>query len=68
MIDILYREFVYISYYFEIQLRQILIWYLFGIIVGSVISVFMKGSIIRAMEKIGIYEKERIERNIKLFK
>lgn len=53
MIDILYREFVYISYYFEIQLRQILIWYLFGIIVGSVISVFMKGSIIRAMEKIG---------------
>ncbi len=53
MLDIIYREFVYISYYFEIQLRQILGWYVFGIIVGSVISVFMKGSILRAMEKIG---------------
>ena len=53
MIDILYREFVYISYYFEIQLRQILIWYLFGIIIGSVISVFMKDRILRAMERIG---------------
>ena len=53
MIDILYREFVYISYYFEIQLRQILLWYLFGIIVGSAISVFMKDRILRAMENVG---------------
>lgn len=53
MSDILYREFVYISYYFEIQLRQILGWYVFGIIVGSLISVFMKGSILRAMEWAG---------------
>ena len=41
MTDILYREFVYVSYYFEIQLRQIFFWYVFGIIVGSAISVFM---------------------------
>ena len=53
MLDILYREFVYISYYFEIQLRQILGWYLFGIAVGSVISVFMKDGILRAMERVG---------------
>ena len=52
MLDILYREFVYISYYFEIQLRQILGWYLFGIAVGSVISVFMKDGILRAMERV----------------
>ena len=53
MFDILYHEFVYISYYFEIQLKQILSWYIFGIIVGSVISVFMKGKILRAMESVG---------------
>ena len=53
MLDILYREFIYISYYFEIQLRQILGWYIFGIIVGSVISVFMKGHILCAMERVG---------------
>ena len=53
MLDILYREFVYISYYFEIQLRQILGWYLFGIAVGSVISVFLKDRILQAMERVG---------------
>ena len=53
MLDTLYREFVYISYYFEIQLRQILIWYLFGIIIGSVISVFMKDRILSTMERVG---------------
>ena len=53
MFDILCREFVYISYYFEIQLRQILIWYLFGIAVGSLISVFMKDRILHAMERVG---------------
>lgn len=53
MLDILCHEFVYISYYFEIQLKQILSWYIFGIIVGSVISVFMKGKILRAMESVG---------------
>ena len=53
MTDILYREFVYISYYFLIQLRQILGWYIFGIIVGSIISVFMKDRILHAMERVG---------------
>ena len=53
MLDTLYREFVYISYYFEIQMRQILIWYLCGIVIGSVISVFMKDRILRAMERVG---------------
>ena len=53
MIDILYREFIYISYYFEIQLRQILGWYVFGVIAGSVISVFMKDRILKAMERVG---------------
>lgn len=53
MADILSRELVYISYYFEIQLRQILGWYVFGIAVGSVISVFMKERIVSAMGRVG---------------
>lgn len=53
MFDSLYREFVYISYYFEIQLRQILGWYLVGIIAGSAISVFLKDRILSVMENVG---------------
>ncbi len=53
MKDILYREFVYLSYYLEVQLRQILGWYLFGIIAGSLISVFLKDRILSAMKAVG---------------
>lgn len=41
MQDILRREFIYIWYYFDLQLRQILPYWLLGILIGSVISVFV---------------------------
>ena len=42
MIDVIVREFIYIWYYFEIQLRQIFIYWVFGMVLGSFISVFGK--------------------------
>ena len=45
MLEIVNREFIYIRYYFEIQLMQILPYFIVGIIIGSVISVFGKKKI-----------------------
>lgn len=45
MLDIIHREFVYIWYYFEVQLRQIVFYWALGIVIGSVISVFGKQKI-----------------------
>ena len=45
MTDILHREFVYLWYYFTLQLRQIFQYYALGIVLGSVISVFVKDRI-----------------------
>ena len=45
MIDIIHREAVYLWYYFDLQLRQILPYFLLGIVLGSVISVFVKDRI-----------------------
>lgn len=53
--EILYREFVYLAYYFEIQFTQIAGYYLFGIVSGSLISVFLKKRILSAMEAVGRY-------------
>lgn len=55
MSEILYREFVYLAYYFEIQFTQIAGYYLFGIVSGSLISVFLKKQILSAMEAVGRY-------------
>ncbi len=43
--EVLQREFVYVWYYFTVQLRQIALYYVFGIVLGSVISVFVKDKI-----------------------
>ena len=43
--EVLRREFVYVGYYFTVQLRQIVLYYAFGIVLGSVISVFIKDRI-----------------------
>ncbi len=40
--DILRREAIYISYYFEIQFRQIFPYWVLGMVIGSAISVFAK--------------------------
>ena len=45
MTDILRREAVYLWYYFDLQLRQIAGYYVLGIVLGSVISVFVKDHI-----------------------
>ena len=45
MIEVLRREAVYLWYYFDLQLRQILPYFVLGIFLGSVISVFVKDHI-----------------------
>lgn len=45
MLEIIRREAVYLWYYFELQLRQILPYFLLGILLGSIISVFVKDKI-----------------------
>ena len=45
MIEILHREFVYLWYYFELQLRQIAFYWILGMAIGSAVSVFAKDSI-----------------------
>lgn len=45
MIEILHREFVYLWYYFDIQLRQIFWYWVLGIMLGSCVSVFLKNRI-----------------------
>lgn len=46
------REFVYISYYFMVQLRQIVFYWIFGMVIGSLVSVFAKDAIHNCFEKI----------------
>lgn len=47
MLDTLHREFVYLWYYFELQLRQIFPYWVLGMGIGSVLSVFCKEAIHR---------------------
>ena len=42
MIETIQREFIYIWYYFDIQLRQIFWYWVFGMVIGSMVSVFAK--------------------------
>jgi len=42
MIEILRREFIYLWYYFTVQLEQIFPYWLLGMVIGSVVSVFGK--------------------------
>ena len=45
MLAVLRREAVYLWYYFDIQFRQIFGYWVLGIVIGSVISVFAKEKI-----------------------
>ena len=47
MAEILHREFVYLWYYFELQLRQIAFYWILGMATGSAVSVFAKDSVHR---------------------
>ena len=53
MIEIVKREAVYLWYYFDLQLRQILPYYVLGIVLGSVISVFIKDHIHGLFRRMG---------------
>lgn len=51
MLTALHREAVYFLYYFDVQFRQIFKYWLFGILIGSVISVFAKDKIHSLFER-----------------
>ena len=53
MREVLEREAVYLWYYFDIQFRQIFRYWAAGIVIGSFISVFAKGGIQAAAERVG---------------
>ncbi len=53
ILSVLKREFIYVSSYFMIQLRQILPYWIMGMVLGSVISVFVKDKIHGAVTKLG---------------
>lgn len=46
------REFIYICYYFMIQLRQIAFYWILGMVIGSFVSVFAKDAIHNCFERI----------------
>lgn len=42
MVEIIQRELIYLWYYFTLQLRQIFWYWVLGMVIGSVVSVFLK--------------------------
>lgn len=52
MIDILRREFIYFWYYFTVQFEQIFHYWLLGMVIGSVVSVFGKEKINRIFDSL----------------
>ena len=53
MSGVLHREFVYIWYYFTIQLRQIFPYWVLGMVIGSLVSVFAKEHIHQLFRSLG---------------
>ena len=56
MIETIQREFVYLWYYFDLQLRQIFWYWVLGMVLGSAISVFAKEKIHDAVK--GLTDKK----------
>ena len=52
MIEILQRELVYLWYYFDLQLRQIFWYWVLGMVLGSMISVFAKDKMHDAVRRL----------------
>lgn len=55
LFEVIRREFVYINYYFMVQLRQIAFYWILGMVIGSFVSVFAKDAIHNCFE--GLKEK-----------
>ena len=53
MLDILRREAVYLWYYFDLQLRQIVGYWALGMVIGSLVSVFLKERVHNAFRSLG---------------
>ena len=53
MTDILHREAVYLWYYFSVQLEQIFKYWVLGMVLGSLVSVFLKEHIHKAFRTMG---------------
>ena len=51
--ETLQREFTYVWYYFDVQLRQIAVYWVVGVLVGSLISVFLKDRIHGLLRNMG---------------
>lgn len=60
MQDVIYREFVYLWYYFSIQFEQIFPYWILGMVLGSAVSVFLKDRIHNTFRSLG-------ERNLGIF-
>lgn len=52
MIETLHREAVYLWYYFDLQFRQIFPYFILGIVLGSMVSVFVKDRIHGLFQKL----------------
>ena len=52
MIKLLQREFVYINYYFMVQLRQMAFYWILGMVIGSLVSVFARDAIHNCFERL----------------
>lgn len=55
MADILRKEAIYIWYYLDVQIRQILPYWILGMLIGSAVSVFLKSWIHDAFRRLGRY-------------
>lgn len=53
MYEILRREFIYLWYYFSIQLEQIFLYWVIGMLIGSAVSVFLKDRIHNTFRSLG---------------
>lgn len=53
MSDVLKREWVYFWYYFSVQFEQIFRYWVLGMVLGSVVSVFLKDTIHNAFRSMG---------------
>lgn len=53
MIDVLRREAVYLWYYFSVQLEQIFWYWVLGMVIGSLVSVFLKDRIHHLFRSLG---------------
>lgn len=53
LLAVLQREFIYLWYYFVVQLEQIFRYWVLGMVLGSVISVFLKDSIHNTFRSLG---------------